>query len=68
MIATTFKNLGFNDFAIKINNRKILNGLYESLGQKEKSVEIMRIVDKLDKNRSRSSKSGNFQTRSVNED
>ena len=49
MIATTFKNLGFNDFAIKINNRKILNGLYESLGQEENSVEIMRIVDKLDK-------------------
>ena len=33
----------------KINNRKILNGLYESLGQEENSVEIMRIVDKLDK-------------------
>ena len=49
VIATTFKNLGFNDFAIKINNRKILNGLYESLGQEENSVEIMRIVDKLDK-------------------
>ena len=49
VIATTFSNLGFNDFAIKINNRKILNGLYESLGQEENSVEIMRIVDKLDK-------------------
>lgn len=49
VIATTFSNLGFNDFTIKINNRKILNGLYESLGQGENSVEIMRIVDKLDK-------------------
>ena len=49
VIATTFSNLGFNDFTIKINNRKILNGLYESLGQEENSVEIMRIVDKLDK-------------------
>ena len=41
--------MGFNDFTIKINNRKILNGLYESLGQEENSIEIMRIVDKLDK-------------------
>ena len=49
VIYTTFKNLGFDDFTIKINNRKILNGLYESIGQKENSVEIMRIIDKIDK-------------------
>lgn len=49
VIYETFKNLGFNDFTIKINNRKILNGLYESIGQKEKSIEIMRIIDKIDK-------------------
>ena len=36
VISTTFKNLGFSNFTIKINNRKILNGLYEGLGQKEK--------------------------------
>ena len=49
VISKTFSNLCFNYFTIKINNRKILNGLYESLGQEENSVEIMRIVDKLDK-------------------
>ena len=49
VIYTTFKKLGFEDFTIKINNRKILNGLYESIGQKENSVEIMRIIDKIDK-------------------
>lgn len=49
IIAYTFSNLGFDDFTIKINNRKILNGLYESIGQKENSVEIMRIIDKIDK-------------------
>lgn len=49
VIYSTFKNLGFEDFTIKINNRKILNGLYESIGQKENSVEIMRIIDKIDK-------------------
>lgn len=49
VIYTTIRNLGFENFTIKINNRKILNGLYESIGQKENSVEIMRIIDKLDK-------------------
>lgn len=49
VIYTTFRKLGFEDFTIKINNRKILNGLYESIGQKENSVEIMRIIDKIDK-------------------
>ena len=49
VIYTTFKELGFNDFTISINNRKILNGLFESLELKEKSVEILRIIDKIDK-------------------
>lgn len=49
VIYSTFRKLGFNDFTVKINNRKILNGLYESIGQKDNSVEIMRIIDKIDK-------------------
>ena len=49
VIYTIFKKLGFDNFTIKINNRKILNGLYEGIGQKENSVEIMRIIDKIDK-------------------
>ena len=49
VIYSTFKSLGFDDFTIKINNRKILNGLYESIGQKGNSVEIMRIIDKIEK-------------------
>lgn len=49
VIYATFKKLGFDNFTIKINNRKILNGLYESIGQRENSVEIMRIIDKIDK-------------------
>ena len=49
VIYTIFKNLGFDDFTIRVNNRKILNGLFESLGQKEKSVEVLRIIDKIDK-------------------
>ena len=49
IIHATFKELGFNNFTISINNRKILNGLFESLELKEKSVEILRIIDKIDK-------------------
>ena len=49
IIYTTFKNLGFDDFTIRINNRKILNGLFEYLNIVELSTEIMRIIDKLEK-------------------
>lgn len=49
IIYTAFKELGFNNFTISINNRKILNGLFESLQLKDKSVDILRIIDKIDK-------------------
>lgn len=49
IIYTTFKNLGFDDFTIRINNRKIPNGLFEYLNIVELSTEIMRIIDKLEK-------------------
>lgn len=49
VIYTIFTELGFKDFTIRINNRKILNGLFESLGQKENAVEILRIIDKIEK-------------------
>ena len=49
VIYTTFKELGFEDFTIRINNRKILNGLFEELNLKDTSVDIMRIIDKLEK-------------------
>lgn len=49
IIYTIFKELGFDDFTICINNRKILNGLFESLGQKENAIPILRIIDKIDK-------------------
>ena len=49
VIYNTIKELGFDEFTIKINNRKILNGLFEELELSDKSVEIMRIIDKLEK-------------------
>lgn len=49
IIYNTFKELGFDDFTISINNRKILNGLFTYLELQEKSVDILRIIDKIDK-------------------
>ena len=41
--------LGFERFAIHVNNRLILNGLLESLGLAEESAAILRALDKLQK-------------------
>lgn len=49
IIYNTFKELGFDNFTICINNRKILNGLFSSLNLSEKATEILRIIDKIDK-------------------
>ena len=49
VIYTTFKNLGFEEFTICINNRKILNGMFEYLNLSEKSTDILRIIDKIEK-------------------
>ena len=49
VIYTVFSGLGLKSFKIRINNRKILTGLYRMLGLEELSGDIMRTVDKLDK-------------------
>jgi histidyl-tRNA synthetase len=49
VIYNLIKELGFNDFTIRINNRKILNGLFEYINQKDNSTEILRVIDKIDK-------------------
>ena len=49
IIYTIFRDLGFKDFTIRINNRRILNGIFESINQKENSEEILRIIDKIEK-------------------
>ena len=49
VIYEIFKGLGFEDFTICINNRKILNGLFKSVGQKQQATEILRIIDKIEK-------------------
>lgn len=49
IIYNTFKTLGISKFKIRVNNRKLLNGFYAMNGMSEKSGDIMRTVDKLDK-------------------
>ena len=49
VIYNTIRELGFEEFTIKINNRKLLNGLFIELELNEESVEIMRIIDKIEK-------------------
>ena len=49
IIYRVFRGFGLTRFQIRVNNRKILNGFYAMLGLSEKSSDIMRTVDKLDK-------------------
>ena len=48
VIYSTFKDLGFDKFTIRINNRKILNGFFNSLGIEDVHT-VLRAVDKLEK-------------------
>ncbi len=49
IIYQVFRGFGLERFQIRVNNRKILNGFYSMMGLQEKSGDIMRTVDKLDK-------------------
>ncbi len=49
IIYHTFQNLGFDDFTICINNRKLLNGIFLSMQLEKESTEILRVIDKIDK-------------------
>ena len=48
MIDTVFQKFGIR-FSIKINNRKILTGIAEIIGEADKIVDITVAIDKLDK-------------------
>ena len=49
IIYDVFSAMGLRRFQIRINNRRVLNGFYAMLGLSEKSGEIMRTVDKIEK-------------------
>ncbi len=48
IIDTVFQKLGLN-ITIKINNRKILSGIAEVIGEPEKIIDITVAIDKIDK-------------------
>lgn len=49
VIYRCFSMLGLNKFVIRINNRKVLTGLFQLLDVHDKAGDIMRTIDKLDK-------------------
>ncbi len=49
IIYWVFRDFGLKRFQIRVNNRKILSGFYAMQELSEKSEDIMRTVDKLDK-------------------
>ena len=49
IIYSIFRRFGLTRFVIRVNNRKLLNGFYAMLGLSDRSTDIMRTVDKLDK-------------------
>ena len=49
IIYQVFTRLGLTRFKIRVNNRKILNGLFAALGLSDKAADVMRTIDKLEK-------------------
>ncbi len=49
VIYNVFTKLNFGEFVIRINNRKVLNGFFSSLGLADKIGDILRTIDKLEK-------------------
>lgn len=50
VLATAMRALGINEFVIRVNNRKVLNGLLQVIGvdDAETRVNVLRTLDKLD--------------------
>ncbi len=49
VIFDLMRAIGFEKFSIRVNNRKVLNGLLEKSGLAESSVPVLRALDKLPK-------------------
>jgi histidyl-tRNA synthetase len=49
MIDEVLNLLGIEDFTIKLNNRKVLTGIAEVVGEKDRITDITMALDKLDK-------------------
>ena len=45
-----FSSLGFEDFVVRLNNRKVLNALIKYVGvELDRAIDVLRTIDKLDK-------------------
>ena len=49
LIDEVFSNLQIKDFTIKVNNRKVLSGISEITGEKDKLIDLTVAIDKLEK-------------------
>ena len=49
MLEEVFEKLSLRDYTIKVNNRKVLHGLVETLGAQGKETDLLVAIDKLDK-------------------
>ena len=49
VIHDLMREIGFSDFTIRLNNRKVLTGLLESLDLADRSAAVLRALDKLAK-------------------
>jgi histidyl-tRNA synthetase len=49
IIYRSFAALGLERFVIRVNNRKVLNGLFQLLSIGDKAGDVMRTIDKIDK-------------------
>lgn len=49
VMVATMRELGVEDFQVRFNTRKVLNGLAEVVGCGDNAKELFRIIDKMDK-------------------
>lgn len=49
VINEIFEQFNVGEFTIRINNRKILNGFFEGIGLSDVSVDVLRVIDKMEK-------------------
>ncbi len=49
VIYHVFQNLKLGKFTIRINNRKVLNGFFDSLQLLDQATDILRVIDKIEK-------------------
>ena len=49
IIYQLFKKLNFGKFTIRVNNRKLLNGLVDSLGSSAPTEKVLAVIDRIEK-------------------